>query len=329
MIPLRRRLVRSALGLLAVIASAPMFALAQARTIRIGILSPRQASTVLPPFLKRLEELGYVEGKNLVLDHRSADGVADRLPSLARDLIRAKNDLIVAIGPEQSARSMLDSKASVPVVIVAIDYDPVKRGIVSSLRRPGGNITGVTLVQPLLAAKRLELLHDIVPKAKRYLVLGDSFTKDQIDAIHEAAERLRVEVVSETFGAPPYDFEAAFKKGLAAKIEAVIVPSSPAYNIEAREKIIALTLKYRLPSASPVSGELPDEGFLLRYDANRAKIYARAGDIAARILKGAHPGDIPVEQASEFELVVNLKTAKALKISIPQSILLRANRVIE
>ena len=172
MIPIRRRLVGSTLGLLAVIATVPRIALAQAQSVRIGYLVARQNSLFFAPILKRLEELGFAEGRNLVVDYRSADGVAERFPSLARDLIRAKCDLIVAVGPVQTARAVLEAKAQVPLVIVGVDYDPVKAGVVSSLRRPGGNVTGLTLALPGLSAKRLELLREPVPKAKRFLVLG-------------------------------------------------------------------------------------------------------------------------------------------------------------
>ena len=202
MIPIRRRLVGSALGLLAVIASTPRLAFAQAQTVRIGFLAPRQDSVSLAPILKRLAELGYVEGKNMVVDYRSADGVAERFPSLARDLIRAKSDLIFAIGPEQSARAVLEAKAGVPVVILAVEYDPVNAGLISSLRRPGGSVTGMVLLQPTLAAKRLELLREIVPKAKRILVLADAFTTEQLEAVRQAAGKLRVEIVVESFAAP-------------------------------------------------------------------------------------------------------------------------------
>ena len=325
-IPIRRRLVGSALGLLAAIASAPRIAFGQARAVRIGVLAPRRNSIFLPAVLKRLGELGYVEGKNLVVDYRSADGVAEHFPSLAGDLIRAKSDLIFAIGPEQSARAVLEAKAGVPVVILAADYDPVKTGLISNLRRPGGNVTGMVLLAPALAAKRLELLRDIVPTVKRVLVLADSFTAGQLDAIREAADKLRVEIAVESFAAIPYDLTAAFARGVAAGTGAVLSLGSPVL-FEQRKQIAGLSIKYRLPSAgSALSSE---DGFLISYGVNPAKAFVRAGDIAASILKGTKPGDIPVEQPTVFELAVNLKTAKALKISIPPSIMLRADRVIE
>ena len=321
MISTRRRKLGSALGLIAVIASAPQLALAQARLVRIGVLTARQNSVFLPAVLARLGELGYVEGKNLVVDHRSADGDAERFPSLARDLIRSKCDLIFAIGPEQSARALLEAKADVPVVILAADYDPVKARIVSSLRRPGGNVTGIFILLPTIVAKRLEFLREIVPKAKRFLVLSDRFTTEQLESVRQAADLLRVAIVAETFAALPYDLESAFARGRAAGADAMMVLNSPAL-YDQRTSIANLMMRYRLPSAG-----FDNSGFLVAYGA--LKPFTRAGDMAVSILKGAKAGDIPLEQPKEFELVVNLKTAKALKISIPQSILLRATRVIE
>ena len=327
MIPTRRRLVGAAFALLALAPSASRIALSQARLVRIGFLGPLPISLYFPSVLKRLAELGYVEGKNLVVDYRSADGVVERFPTLARDLIRAKCDLIVAAGSDHPARALVEAKTDVPVVILAVDYDPVKAGIVSNLRRPGGNFTGMFLPQSTLATKRLQLLREVMPNAKRFLVLADSFSIEQLDAVRRAAEQLRVAIVIETFEAPPYALDSAFAKGHAAGTEAVVVLSSPVlYRL--RSKISELAIKRRLPS---ISGQVLDAeaDFLIGYGVPPDKAFIRAGDIAASILKGAKPGDIPVEQPTVFDFGVNLKTAKALGISIPPSIMLRANRVIE
>jgi putative ABC transport system substrate-binding protein len=308
-------------------AAAPRIALVQTRPVRIGVLAPRQRPIFLPPFLKRLGELGYVEGKNLTVEFRSADGVVERFPSLARELIQAKCDLFIALGTEHPARALLEAKAGIPVVIVAITYDPVKAGVVSNLRQPGGIVTGVSLSAPAAAAKRLEILREIVPNAKRLLVLVDSQSEPQLEAVREAAKKLRVEIVVETLAALPYDFESAFAKGRAAGIEAVSVLDSPVF-LDQRTKIAELAIKHRLVSVS-AHVFFAEAGLLISYGANLAKIFARAGDIAASILKGAKPGDIPVEQPTDFEFVVNMKTAKALGISILPSILFRADRLIQ
>ena len=229
--------------------AAPRGVMAQKRSVRIGALGPRQNSIILPPVLKRLAELGYIEGKNLVLDIRSADGVLERFPVLARELIEAKCDLILALGAEPAARALVDAKSRIPVVLIAADYDPVKAGLVSSLRRPGGMVTGLAGVTIELAAKRIEIMREIVPRANRYLVLADNFTKGQLDATVEAARTLRVEIVTETFGAPPYDLDAAFARGRAAQANALIVLSSPEF-LNQRTRIFELAMKHRLPAAS-------------------------------------------------------------------------------
>jgi putative ABC transport system substrate-binding protein len=307
--------------------AAPRIALAQARPVRIGVLAARLPSFYLPAVLKRLGELGYVEGKTIIVEYRSAQGVAGRFPPLARELIQAKCDLIFALGPEEAARAVIEAKADVPIVILAVDYDPVKAGIVSNLARPGGNVTGMFLSQPTLAAKRLQLMREMVPKAKRFLVLADPFTKEQVEAVRQAAEQLRVEIVVETFAALPYDLESAFVKGRAAGVDAVIPAASPVF-ADQRTSIAGLAMKHRLPSAGP-STQFAEAGFLFSYGVKPDKAFARAGDIAASILKGAKPGDIGVEQTNEFEFVVNLTTAKTLGIAIPPSIAVRADRAIE
>ena len=319
---MRRRTLVQALGFL----FAPSIAIGQARPVRIGVLAPVAKSRFLPAALKRLEELGYVEGKNLVIDYRSTEGVAERGPALARELIRANSDLILAIVNEQGVRALLEAKAVPPVVSVWVLYDPVKAGIISSLRRPGGNITGMFFPVFELAAKHMELMREIVPKAKRYLVLADPFTDLQLEFVRKAAEQLRVEIVVERFAALPYDFDSAFVKGKAAGTEAVIVLDSAAWG--PMRKIAELAVKHRLPSVVNVQhfGELE---FLIGYGANFDTAFVRLGDIMASILKGVKPADIPVEQPTQLELAVNQKTAKALGIKIPQSIMLRATRVIE
>ena len=306
-------------------ACASRIAFGQARSVCIGVLAARQPSLFFPQVLARLGELGYVEGKNLIVDYRSADSVAERFPSLARDLILAKCDLIFAVGPLHAARALLDAKVDVPVVVLAVDYDPVKAGIVASLRRPGGNVTGIFSLSSSLMAKRLELFREIVPKAKRILVLSDLFTIEQLESVRQAAAQLRVEIVVETFAALPYDIEAAVARGRKAGAEALFILSSPAL-YDRRTTISKLVRQYRLPLAMP-EGALEETESLFMYAP--VQPFVRAGDMAVSILKGAKAGDIPMEQPTEFELVVNLKTARALKISIPQSILLRANRVIE
>ena len=299
----------------------------QVRHVRIGILAPRRSSGYLPAVLKRLGELGYVPGKNLIVDYRSADGVAERFPSLARDLVLGKNDLLFAIGSEQSARALIDAKPGSPIILLAVDYDPVKAGLVSSLRRPGGNVTGVMLLTPQLQGKRLELLREIVPKAERFLVFADAYTLEQLESLRAAADKLQVRLILETFGSLPYDFSSAFRRGVTAGAEALLILQSPVHSDE-RVRIFELAMKHRLPSFAPNVGH-SEVGHLLSYGVNSATAFSRAGDIAVSILKGTKAGDIPVEQPTTFDLAVNLKTAKALGITIPETIMVRATRVIQ
>jgi len=314
---------------LAALGVAPRAATAQERTVRVGALVGRRNSTFMPMLLKRLGELGYVEGRNLTVEYRSADGVLERFPALARELIDAKCDVIFAIGAPQAAQALVAAKSPIPVVIIANDYDPVKAGIVLNLRQPGGNLTGVFLSQIELSAKRLELMRAVLPAATRYLVLGDAFTKDQLDATRQAATRLRVEIVAETFVSPPYDIEAAIAKARTPRVEALIVLTSPQL-FDLRARISELAMAQKLPaSVGYAASGWGEAGFLIAYAAEQNKMSARAAEMAVSILKGAKPGDIPIEQATNYELMVNLKTARALGITVPQSVLLRADHVIE
>ena len=320
----RRRFVLAASALLA----APRSASAQPRTVRIGVLSPRRDSVILRPVLGRLGELGYVEGKNLLLEYRSADGVVDRFPKLARELIEAKCDLIFASGSVYPARALRDATTTIPIVIVAIEYDPVKTGIVASLSRPGLNITGVALSTPELSAKRVEILHEALPEATGFLVFTDSYSAEQLEAIRQAAARLRVRVFAYEFTSRPYAFDHAFNQGEKAKAAALLLPTSPDF-FDRRATIYEMAMKRRLPLVVGGSAWWTGTGWLLGYGVIADKTYARAGDIAASILRGKSAGEIPVEQPSDFEFAVNLRTARALGITIPQSVMVRASRVIE
>ena len=320
----RRRILWAGAGLLV----PPRFAWTQPRSVRIGVLSPRRDSVILRPVLGRLSEFGYVDGKNLRVEYRSADGAVERFPKLARELVDAKCDLIFASGSVYPARALRDATTTIPIIIVAIEYDPVKAGLVESLGRPGRNITGVTLSAPEVFAKRLELLHELLPHATRFFIFTDSYTNEQFEAMRQTAGRLRVQLSSYAFGSPPYAFDRAFDQAEKTGAAALLLPTAPIF-FDRRAVIYETALKRGLPVVVGSSAWWTGAGWLLGYGVIADKTYARAGAIAVNILKGTDPGVIPVEQPSDFEFAVNLKTAKALGITIPQSLMVRASRVVE
>jgi len=315
----RNFLLASAAG---AIASARAFA--QARPAKIGIVGPRPLaeSVYAGGIVRRLAELGYRE-----IVYRSADGFAERYPQFARELIDAKCDVIIAFGPEHPARALQDARSPVPVIFLAVDYDPLEKGIVGSLRKPDRNTTGVYLPQNELVAKRVQIMREILPTARRFLVFADLFSGDQIGAARKAAQSVRVELTLVEFSRPPYDFAGAFEAAKNAHAEAFMSLSSPVFAANARE-IAALALKHRLPSMATAAQQV-EAGWLLSLGVDVPKVTRRVADMGARILKGAKTADIPVEQADEFELAINSKTARALGVKIPESVLARATRIVQ
>jgi len=319
----RRFLLASALG-----AIAPACALAQARPVRVGMLSarPLDVSFYAGPIVRRLGELGYREGAGMILEFRSADGFADRYPKQARELIALKCDLIFVVGPELPVQTLRDAHSPVPVVFLAIDYDPLEKRVVTSLSRPDSNITGVYVPQGALAAKRLEIMREVVPTARRFLVLADVFSKDQLEAVRRTANAAGVQLTIVEFSKQPYDFAGAFETGRKADAQALIGLASGVFATNLAT-ISTLLAKHRLPSAG-TSAAMAAGGFLLSYGPDVPKTTRRVAEIGARILKGAKPADIPVEQADEFELVIDARIARALGVKIPESVLARATRII-
>jgi ABC-type uncharacterized transport system substrate-binding protein len=314
------------IGLGAVLAR-PLAAEAQqaGRIYRLGILSPAPF-TSLDVIAGALRELGYVEGQNLAVDRRYAEGNPDRLPALARALVQLRPDAIVAVGAE-SIRAARDATRTVPIVM-GFTTDPVAQGFVTSLSRPGGNVTGVAYaVGPEIAAKRMELLSETVPKTTRIGVLSTSETasQSQVRQARTAASRLGVELVAVEATNKGYD--GAFAALLTQRVGAVFVVGSPILNRD-RKQIIALAAKHRLPAIYEWR-EHAMEGGLMAYGGDISVLYHRVADYIDRIFRGAKPADLPVEQPTKFELVINLKTAKALGLTIPPSLLLRADQVIE
>lgn len=317
----RQFVVGGALGALGIRNAA-----AQPRPPRVGMLAPFQKTTLAPFILQRLAELGYREGAGMVLEYRSADGVDDRYPKLARELIDAKCDVIFALG-NPAARAFRGARSPVPVVFIDPDFDPLEAGLVDSLRRPGGNMTGVYSPAPALAVKLFEVALEVLPEASRFLVLVDSYSKDQLAALKKATDARRAQLIVVEYASPPYDFASAFETGQRGRAEAVIGLHSPIWNIN-RQAIARLIATYRIPAFAALFMQ-SEPGVLAAFGADSAKLARRVAEFGAQILKGAKPVDIPVEQPKEYELVVNLKTAKALGIKIPYSVLARATKVIE
>jgi len=315
------------LGVLA----APLAAEAQpaGRVIKIGILStvnPR-TSTFFEAMVQRLRELGHVEGQTLVIEFRNAEGDVARLPALAAELVRLNVDVILASGPEVTLQAARKATATVPIVIAAVDYDPLARGYIASLAKPGGNVTGVFLRHIELTGKRMQLLKEALPNVTRVAVFWDTISADQWREADKTARGVGLRLQGVELRNPPYHFRDALRTAARGRAEALLVLMSPVF-FRQRAQIIELGLKSRLPT---ISGSSPfaDAGALMAYGANLDDMFRHVALHIDKILKGAKPGDLPVEQPTKFELVINLKTAKALGLTIPPSLLQRADQVIE
>ena len=299
----------------------------QAKVPRIGYLAPRSEPNERDEaFRQGLRELGYVEGKNIVMEYRWAGERDDRLPDLAAELVALKVDVIVTSGGP-AARAAKQATSMIPIVMAAVG-DPVATGLVASLARPGGNITGQTIFSSELAGKRLELLKEVVPRVTHVAVLAyrpSPVTKHFLSETEAAARVLRVQLHSvEVRG--PNELEGAFAEMVKERAGGLVVQITPLF-FDYRRKIVDLAAKSRLPAIYETR-EFVDAGGLVSYGPNRLVVYRRAATYVDKIVKGAKPADLPVEQPTRFELVVNLKTAKALGLTIPPSIMVRADQVI-
>lgn len=300
---------------------------AQRRRPRIGFMVTFHPSPNALLFLRRLAELGLEDGRTVEVDMRSPQGRVDRFSAVAAELLSRKPDVVVAIGPEEAGRVGLEIAKAVPVVILAPDYDPVEKGLVKSYHRPGGNLTGVYFPQRTLAVKRLEILRRMLPELRRLAVFGDALTRDQLDALRRAqgSRDLALHVIE--FARLPYDFASSFESVRKFRADAVFILNSPAFLAHAKS-LVALALSSKLP-AMYGNTDIPDVGGLIAYSASVPQGFARVAEMAVRVLKGTRPADMPVEQPTMYELVVNLKSAKAIGLAIPQTVLLQADRVIE
>ena len=296
---------------------------------RIGILIPDSASVIsarLEAFRRRLRDLGYVEGKNIVIEIRYADGKRDRLPDLAAELVGLKVDVIVT-----SASGVLPAKkasATTPIVF-AMAPDPVGTGLVSSLARPGGNITGLSVMAPDLDGKRLELLKEAFPKIVRVAFLWDagvSQGNSTLTDMEAAAKALRLKLLSLEVRSLD-DFDSAFARAKRDGAQALIT-SIGGLLVTQQRQVLDFAAKNRFPAMYPYS-EFVEAGGLMSYAPNQADLWRRAADYVDKILKGAKPADLPVEQPTKFEFVINLKAAKQIGVTVPPNVLARADRVIK
>ena len=328
------RLIGLAVVLAVSLALAPLAGEAQqAREVpRVGYINPGSSSDQVrlrrfEAFRQGLRELGYVEGRNIALESRWAEGKYDRYPALAADLLRLKVHVIVTVGgaATQAAQS---ATRTVPIVMSAVN-DPVGSGLVGSLARPGGNVTGITVIAPDLVGKQFELLKEVVPKVSRVALLWNPANPASVAQLQEAeaaarAVGVRLQLLEARV---PQEIDSAFAAMTRERAGALMVLAD-AILYNQREQIAVLAAKSRLPSAS-VMHEYAEAGGLMAYGANLLELERRSATFVDKILKGAKPADLPVEQPTKFELVVNLKTAKALGLTIPPSLLARADEVIQ
>jgi putative tryptophan/tyrosine transport system substrate-binding protein len=322
---------REFIGAVAVsLVAAPIAVEAQqaGRVYRLGILRatmpPPTPYGTDPTLRNALRELGYVEGQNLTVEARYADGKLDRLPVLARELVQLRVDVIVAIG-SAAIRAVKEATTTIPIVMYG-GFDPVTAGFVASLARPGGNVTGVVMGPgSSLTGKRLELLKEAVPRATRVAFLVPDDPNFQVEEAQQGAPLLGIKLVMVEVRAG--DYVRAFSTISAERATALLVGAHP-YFMRDRKQIIDLAGKHRLPAMYEWPEQV-DDGGLMSYGATQSALVQRAAAYIDRIFKGAKPGDLPVEQPTKFELVINRKTAKALGLTLPPSLLSRADRIIE
>ena len=326
----RRKLI-VALGTCILAPPFSAFAQPHGKVWRVGFLVGRRRlshdSDFLTAFPKGMHDLGYIEGKNLVIEWRFADGEYERLPDLAAELVKLKVDIILAVGPPVIIAAQ-KSTTTIPIVIVT-GLDPADAGFVKSLARPGGNITGISNLSSEVSTKQLEMLLTMAPKLSRVAVLVNPTNPAHatvVKSISAAAEQAKIKILA-VEARTPQEIETGFSLMRKQNATAIIVALDQ-FLMQQRRQIAELATKNRLPSAGTLR-EYVEDGGLMSYGVNMADQFRSAAIFVDKILKGAKPGDLPIEQPTKFELVINRKTAKALGIKIPNSILVQATKVIE
>ena len=301
-----------------------------AKTPHIGFLLDVPASSLparIEAFRQGLRELGYVEGNNIIIEWRETKGNFDHVRELADELVRLKMDVIVSPGPAVTRR-LKEATSTIPIVM-AQDTDPIGSGFIASLARPGGNITGLAALAPEMAGKQLELLKEIIPKLSRVAIVGNSTVPGDAQALREtvlAAASYEIYLRYLDLRGPN-DIDAVFQAAAKGRADAVLVLGNPTLNAY-RKQIVAQVVRERLP-ATYTRPEYIEAGGLMYYGTSYNDLYRRAAGYVDRILKGAKPADLPVEQPTKFEFIVNLKAAKQIRLTIPNAVLARADRVIK
>jgi putative ABC transport system substrate-binding protein len=324
---------RTLIGMLAGgLLAAPLSAWAQqaGKVYRVGFLGNSTAAleaNLVGPFREGLRDLGYVEGRNVVIEYRWAEGKYERFPALVAELLALKVDVIVTAGTP-AALAVKQATTTVPLVMAAVG-DPVGTGLIASLARPGGNLTGLSAISPDLEGKRFELLKELLPKLSRV-----TFLVNPANALHAVSEehareaakvlRLRLQFVGVQAEA---EFDHAFDAIARERPGAMVVLADRVF-LHSRQRVVDFTARHRLPTVYPYR-ELVDAGGLMCFGANFPDMHRRAAAYVDKIFKGAKPADLPVEQPTKFELIINLKTAKALGLTIPPSVLARADEIIQ
>jgi putative ABC transport system substrate-binding protein len=309
----------------------PSAARAQQPAKRLGIFAASADNPVMGPaskaFFDELRKIGFVEGRNLIVDRKPSDMDHSALAAQAAAMARANPDVLVALGSEPLLQAFVQASKSIPIVFVANNYDPLAGGYVRSLAKPGGNITGVFLRQTELAEKQVALLTEAFPERKRLAVLWDRISADQFEAAQRRAGLQNLEVISRKMENPPYDLGDAFRSFADAKADMLLLLSSPFFAMR-REQIVTLAIQHRLPSMF-IFKPYVEAGGLMSYGVDNVAMYRQGATFVGKILNGAKANELPVEQPTKFEMVLNLKTAKEIGIELPTTILIRADEVIE
>jgi putative tryptophan/tyrosine transport system substrate-binding protein len=309
----------------------PLRAQQTGKMARIGVFGGSPDNPIMGPayraFGEELRKLGYAEGQNLIVEYRTTVPDISVLTAQAREFIRLQVDVVVALGAEPGLKAAAAASHTIPIVFVANNYDPIALGYVGSLAKPGGNVTGIFLRQTELAEKQVELLTEAFPDRKRLAVLWDAISAGQFATAEARAKLLGLQVRSLKFENPPYDLDAAFQSIAEDKSQMLLALTSQFF-AEQSARLLNLAIQHRLPSMF-IFKPYTERGGLMSYGADNVAMYRQSASFVAKILQGAKPSDLPVELPTKFEFAVNLKTAKAIGVELPTSILLRANDVIE